>query len=330
VNLTSFYQKILENKQIMKIFHAPSEDIRLFQSLKCFPVNVFDTERCAKLLNYPKPSLEYLLDDLLKVKIDKSNQLSNWLLRPLTSSQIQYARYDVKYLIALKRKLLEKADIKGIRSWVDQENKDWDTVRYDSPVDPEFIKYTDHLTIYQAHISISLLKLRENYAAKLNKPPHHIFPKDIVIKFIQNVDNENVFELHNMKGVHYMFKSNRTISQLFNEAFIAAKQEADQLNLSKEDRFYSKKDEKFLFPPKSALDISKNCSYNVAFSNKSFEEKLEYYNAIKNKFCKVYGIHTAEYVFNPRIIRKLCHDPNYFAGLNLPYKQEMLHKFTLT
>ena len=97
---------ILENKDIIKIFHSARSDATvLFCSSSLKIVNCFDIQVAEKFLSkddlkgYAKIVLKYL-----GIKVDKSETNSNWLRRPFTRNQINYAANDVRFLIKIYKK----------------------------------------------------------------------------------------------------------------------------------------------------------------------------------------------------------------------------------
>lgn len=88
------------------IFHDASGDLmvikRLYGSL---PPVVLDTLLASQVLGLASPNLGNLSRDLLGWKLNKSTQQSNWLRRPLTEAQLEYAALDAFVLPYLERSL---------------------------------------------------------------------------------------------------------------------------------------------------------------------------------------------------------------------------------
>lgn len=196
LDLSPLYRQVFENKKVLKVLHSPSEDLRLLRSQNCNMVNLFDTERCAKLLNYQYTSLLYLLNSTLDIEINKSEQRSNWIKRPLSQSQLDYAKEDVLHLIRLKNKLIEKGTEKGIIQWIQEENDDWTDTKLnaDSTEGDDAqnnILYTKKdqkmFSPYQLHVLNAILLLRDKYAKLTGKPPFYIISKDNMNDIIFNL-----------------------------------------------------------------------------------------------------------------------------------------------
>ncbi len=92
---------------MIKVLHACSEDLELFQSLGiALPTPMFDTQVATALLGGGlNEGLQKLAARLLDLHLPKHETRSDWLQRPLTEKQIQYAKEDVIILLSLWQKL---------------------------------------------------------------------------------------------------------------------------------------------------------------------------------------------------------------------------------
>lgn len=95
--------QILENPDIIKIMHAPGEDIDLLFHMLGARINrVFDTQVAAAFAGLAvSMGYQNLVMQVLSVPLDKGETRSDWLQRPLTDSQLAYAALDVIYLLKL-------------------------------------------------------------------------------------------------------------------------------------------------------------------------------------------------------------------------------------
>ncbi|MCP5369503.1 MAG: ribonuclease D [Rickettsiaceae bacterium] len=102
INISSF-AKLLNNKEICKIFHAPDQDLDIFLHLfKKLPSNIFDTQIAASILGFgDMKSYSSLCKDVLNINLDKTLQKADWLVRPLDANLLNYAIKDVEYLMPL-------------------------------------------------------------------------------------------------------------------------------------------------------------------------------------------------------------------------------------
>ena len=115
-------KEIFMRPDIMKVFHSGKQDLEIFgQVFGQFPTPVFDTQIAAMLCGYGSQiSYSNLVKDICHLKLDKSQQFSNWSMRPLSKRQLIYALSDVTHLrqvyTSLQNKLLESQRLE----WVEE------------------------------------------------------------------------------------------------------------------------------------------------------------------------------------------------------------------
>jgi len=105
-DLSPFWQ-LLTNGAIKKVLHACSEDLEVFLTqARCRPTNLIDSQVMMSFLGHGL-SIGYaaMVKHFLGIELDKSDSRTNWTKRPLTDSQLTYARADVSYLFELFPKL---------------------------------------------------------------------------------------------------------------------------------------------------------------------------------------------------------------------------------
>lgn len=73
------------------------------------PDTVCDTQTAARFAGRTRFGLAALLEERFGVQLDKAVRRSNWLRRPLTENQLDYAREDTRYLLPLWESLRDEA-----------------------------------------------------------------------------------------------------------------------------------------------------------------------------------------------------------------------------
>ena len=85
------------------------------------PSACLDTQIAARLLGYERFGLAALVEDVLGVAIDKTEQRSDWLRRPLTDEQRRYAEGDVVHLRSLTAVFEEALSTKALETaWAEE------------------------------------------------------------------------------------------------------------------------------------------------------------------------------------------------------------------
>jgi len=117
---------LFANPAVLKVIHSASEDLEVFQRwLAVLPQPLFDTQRAAALLNIGF-GLGYraLVRELCGVDLPKGETRSNWLQRPLTESQCEYAGLDVTWLLPVWRELHARCVLQDKLHWVLADGRD--------------------------------------------------------------------------------------------------------------------------------------------------------------------------------------------------------------
>src|SRR5690554_2975724 len=93
--------QVLEEPSVVKVLHACSEDLEVFQHLcGALPAPLFDTQIAAAYLGMDfSMSYSRLVSSLLHVDLPKEETRSDWLRRPLSPEQLQYAVEDRKSVV---------------------------------------------------------------------------------------------------------------------------------------------------------------------------------------------------------------------------------------
>ena len=102
------------------VIHAAQQDLDvLTHAVGSVPSRMFDTQIAGGFVGYGTPSLVSLLQGEIGISPAKGDRLTDWLRRPLTDNQCQYAAADVEYLLDVHDRLVAKLDDLGRLSWAE-------------------------------------------------------------------------------------------------------------------------------------------------------------------------------------------------------------------
>ncbi|OUR79960.1 ribonuclease D [Marinomonas sp. 42_23_T18] len=110
---------LMTNQNVIKVFHACSEDLEVFDRLLgVIPTPFYDTQ-VAEAYVSGRWSLSYvkLIMAYRNIEIAKDETRSDWLKRPLTDAQKRYAALDVAYLIDVYHRQLKTLNEKNMLAW---------------------------------------------------------------------------------------------------------------------------------------------------------------------------------------------------------------------
>lgn len=186
---------LLRGRGPQLVMHGAESDVRaLKQSFGGSIGPLFDTQLAAQLLGKEKFGLKDLLFSELGVEIDKGEQRSDWGSRPLTASQIAYARQDTQDLLALASTLEDQLRTMGRLQWHEEECR---RVRDREPsvkrFDPESwrkIKGTRDLGPLGRSVLQQLVAWRDDVARQEDVPAFRIMRSDALLRLSREVERQ--------------------------------------------------------------------------------------------------------------------------------------------
>jgi ribonuclease D len=286
LDLSGLYA-LFESTGIQKIVHAPGEDLRLLHSLGCYPKNLFDTEVVARLLNYEPTSLTVLLRDKLNVQMDKKQQRSNWLRRPLSQAQVQYAAEDVIWLHPLKTLLEAEAAERALLPFVREEQERLSTTVYPVVAKTTFLKPSDLYTLSprEQYIAGELLRFRDSLARRMNRPAYQVMSEELIRALATGTRRpESIVQ---EPGVHPRFKNSRFVTQL-------AKQLAQTQKAATTQNLSSQKQRR-----------PKPTPAQQAAMRKAADDRETVFVPIKRALEQQFGSHAAKFLLSNRVVNEL-------------------------
>lgn len=179
---------LLLNPGLTKIFHACTQDLEvLYQYLGKLPQSIVDTQIAAALLG-EQEQIGYatLVEQQIGIQLEKSQTRTNWLKRPLTSRQIEYAGDDVLYLIPMYQKLLSELKHKHREYWLkeDCDHLSNDEQRFvpDMKNCWKRIKGVNKLRGIQVSICFAVAQWREQLAMQKDLTRRKALPDELIIQ----------------------------------------------------------------------------------------------------------------------------------------------------
>ena len=123
LDMTPLFDLLVNNEDVLKVFHAGSQDIEIIYNLTHkTPHPLFDTQIAAMALGLGEQvGYSNLVESLVGKSLDKGARFTDWGRRPLDRRQIDYAIGDVTHLAALFPKMLERLRRTGRGEWLDEE-----------------------------------------------------------------------------------------------------------------------------------------------------------------------------------------------------------------
>jgi len=202
----SSLKALLTDPRLEKVFHAASQDLAIFYRLLGEPVApVFDTQIAAALLGYDEQiSFARLVERTAGVVLPKSHSFTDWLRRPLSAKQIEYALEDVRYLEPAYQHLVTELATRGRLSWAREEFAALEDPGRFTPADPRELyaqfRGAERLNAADLARLRELVAWREETARAQNIPSGRI-AMDLVLLELARRPRQSVAELREIRGL---------------------------------------------------------------------------------------------------------------------------------
>lgn len=176
---------LLTDPAVLKVMHSASEDLVAFShACGALPTPLFDTQIAAALagtgagMGYQK-----LVQAVTGVTLAKGETRSDWLRRPLSDAQLEYAADDVLHLHALHRHLDAALRAQHRSGWLQE-----DCARLLATINDDGERWP-HLSMRSAqfldpdgqHRLLRLLRWRDAYARRNDRPRNWILDNELAV-----------------------------------------------------------------------------------------------------------------------------------------------------
>lgn len=198
---------VMANAGQQKILHAAENDlVCLRRDFQFSFANIFDTMTGARTLGWPQVGLAPILKTHFGVTMDKKYQRADWQRRPLTPEQLEYARLDTHYLVALRDKQFDELSASG--RWPEA-HEEFDRLargrdEQDGIGTPSSafwrVKGARDLSPQQAALLDAVFTYREREAERLDRPPFKIMAEATLMELVRRAPRETQ-ELRRVPGM---------------------------------------------------------------------------------------------------------------------------------
>ncbi len=192
INQFTPLKALLESPDNQLILHACAEDLEVLEhALDIRPSNIFDTQIAAGIVNLGYcMGYARLVDSLFEVSLDKQATRSDWLARPLSQRQLDYAEVDVEYLHAMEEILSKALAEQGRHDWFVEETEGL-FVTVDGRKDHRNyylkLKGAWRLGIKSLTVLNRLCDWREHTARLSNRPRAHVIKDSVLIELAKRL-----------------------------------------------------------------------------------------------------------------------------------------------
>lgn len=207
----------LFESDVVAVFHAAQQDLDvLTHAVGAVPERFFDTQIAGGFVGYGTPSLVSLLNGEIGVNPPKGDRLTDWLRRPLTEAQRNYAALDVAYLLEVQDRLTAQLEELGRLDWVTQACQEL----RDRPVSGQHpndawarLKDVRGLRPRPRAVAQAIAAWRERTAMERNVPVRQVLP-DLAILGISQRQPSSDKELSQARGVDDRFSRGKVAAAI--------------------------------------------------------------------------------------------------------------------
>ena len=195
----SALRELLINEAVIKLLHSPSEDLEVFDHwLGVLPTPLFDTQRAMAVLGHGSGvGYRPMVAQFAGVEISKEETTSDWLKRPLSAQQLNYAAQDVTHLLSIAQTLHAQAEKAGRLAWIyeDTANQKPGGKGVASKFKSAWKLNTDEQALLDA-----LIVWREDESHQLDRPRSWILPDKVMMALARRAP-DHIAQLRQIDGL---------------------------------------------------------------------------------------------------------------------------------
>jgi ribonuclease D len=210
----------------LAVAHAAQQDLDVLRhAVGEIPARLFDTQVAAGFVGYGTPSLVSLVQGELGTAPIKGDRLTDWLHRPLSRAQCEYAASDVAFLLELQDRLVDQLRATDRLSWAEEACEELRR-RPTGGIAPELawtkLKDARSLRPRSRAVAQAVAAWREREAAATDTPVRQVLP-DLAVLGIAQRQPTTLEELAQARGIDERHRRGRAA-----RAIIAAVVEGQQ------------------------------------------------------------------------------------------------------
>lgn len=172
--------KLLANPDVEKVLHdAPQDLMILRRATSVVPRNIFDSRLAAGFAGLSSEiSLQNLLANLLDIQLPKGHTRADWMARPLSVEQLDYAADDVRYLARAAAELKRRACEAQLEPWLNEELTllDDPSITEERPATESYRRIRGITRLSPRNLAVlrELATWREEEARTTDRPRQHV------------------------------------------------------------------------------------------------------------------------------------------------------------
>ena len=184
-DLQPFWEMLTGGDHIT-ILHAGREELNfMLRAVDATPKRLFDVQIASGFCSNEYPSAYgSVVSKFLGHKPAKGEQRTDWRKRPLTAAQINYALEDVRYLLPLHQRLVERLTETGRLSWFEEDMANWQQEVTVALTRKDWRRVSGIGKLSPRHLAIvrELWNWRYEEAQRRNQPQKRLLRDDLIVE----------------------------------------------------------------------------------------------------------------------------------------------------
>ena len=199
-------EDLLLDPQVTKVVHAGAQDLEIFfDRTQRVAVSIFDTQLAAAMVGIGQQvALATLVFECLGIPLSKGESYTDWLRRPLSPKQEDYALDDVRYLLPLHDELTKRLDELDRFDWLDRELERFEHESFFRPDPREAYRNVKRSGTLDRQGLAGLRELaawRELEARRRDRPRRSIISDETLVEIARR-GPKNLAQLKSIRGLH--------------------------------------------------------------------------------------------------------------------------------
>lgn len=184
-NISVFWELLVEGDHVTVVHAAREEFMFCYRACGRRPKKLFDVQLGAGMtgLEYPA-SYGNLVSRLLGSRVDKGETRTDWMRRPLSKRQIDYALSDVTHLKGLFDVVSSNLNKLNRMAWFEEEMDIWQTSLEKTENEPQWQRVAGISNLNRRALAIvkELWIARDKEAKSKNRAAKRILPDDLLVE----------------------------------------------------------------------------------------------------------------------------------------------------
>lgn len=185
LSMKPFWEVLAEGEHQTIVHAGRQEFLFCHEAVGRRPASLFDVQIAAGLIGNEYPAgYGNLLSRFLGKSLQKGETRTDWRRRPLSHHQLEYALDDVRYLLELQQRLVDRLNRLNRLGWLAEEMESWQSDLETSLSEQQWRRVSGIGGLKSRELAIvrELWGWREDECRRTNKPPRQVLRDDLIVE----------------------------------------------------------------------------------------------------------------------------------------------------